>query len=178
MPTADGGMPHTRPDNIICYPNISQLFSESTLIHELWHIHQRLYQIDWLKIFKRIGWRLWEGKLPDILENNRRYNPDTIDSPYWVFQDTWVPVPIFKDISRPKVNDVEIWFYNINKHYHVRQIPDELTSYYGNLSSIAFEHPREITAYMLSEYTKFKDSSAFKHLLEAIGQTAINYKSL
>ena len=48
MPTADGGMPHTRPDNIICYPNISQLFSESTLIHELCNIHQRLYQIDWL----------------------------------------------------------------------------------------------------------------------------------
>jgi hypothetical protein len=33
FPTADGGMPHTRPGNIICYPDISQLFSKTTLIH-------------------------------------------------------------------------------------------------------------------------------------------------
>ena len=47
MPSADGGMPHTRPDNIICYPDISQLFSKTTLIHELWHIHQRAFKNEW-----------------------------------------------------------------------------------------------------------------------------------
>ena len=44
MPTADDGMPHTRPGDIIAYPDISQLFSLTTLKHELWHIHQRKYQ--------------------------------------------------------------------------------------------------------------------------------------
>ena len=36
-PSAEGGMPHTRP-GIICYPTLS--FSSVTLIHELWHVHQ------------------------------------------------------------------------------------------------------------------------------------------
>ena len=42
MPTADGGMPHTRPPNLICFPNLSQVSSLSTMIHELWHVHQRM----------------------------------------------------------------------------------------------------------------------------------------
>ena len=34
MPTADGGMPHTRPPNVICFPNLSQVSSLSTMIHD------------------------------------------------------------------------------------------------------------------------------------------------
>jgi len=177
MPTADGGMPHTRPGNIICYPDISQLFSSSTLIHELWHIHQRQFQDVWHKVFKRIGWMPWSGTLPEQLENNRRYNPDTIDSPLWVYENKWVPIPIFRDITHPKVGDVDIWFYDIQKNYHVKRVPDEIAAYYGNLSPAAFEHPREITAYMLSEPKKHGESIAFKHLLESIGHTSINIGS-
>lgn len=172
MPTADGGMPHTR-SNIICYPDFALLFSKSTLIHELWHIHQRLFQSYWIHIFKEIGWTLWNGKLPYKLENNRRYNPDTIDSPFWIFKDTWIPVPIFKDITHPTVNNVEVWFYNPNINYHTYKIPELLSSYFTNLNNIAFEHPREITAYMLSEPDKFKSSIAYNHLIKAMGYTAV-----
>ena len=171
MPTADGGMPHTRP-GIICYPNLS--FSSSTFIHELWHVHQRLFQSYWSEIFKRIGWTVWNGDLPDKLEKNRRYNPDTIDSPFWIFKHTWVPVPIFMDIMKPSMNHCEVWFYNISG-YHTRMIPDELATYYSGLENIAFEHPREITAYMLSEHEKFHESVAFNDLLKAIGHTAISH---
>ena len=173
MPTADGGMPHTR-SNIICYPDFALLFSKSTLIHELWHIHQRTFQVYWLEIFKKLGWTSWSGELPHKLENNRRYNPDTIDSPLWIFKDTWVPVPIFKDITHPTVNNVEVWFYNSHEEYHTRQIPEVLSSYFINLNNVAFEHPREITAYMLSEPEKFTSSNAYKHLIETIGYNAIN----
>lgn len=176
MPSADGGMPHTRPGGIICYPDFALLFSASTLIHELWHVHQRMYQEYWLIVFKRLGWTLWLGDLPDKLEDNRRYNPDTIDCPLWIFNDTWVPVPIFKDITHPTVNNVEVWFYNPDKKYHTRQIPEELSSYFINLNNVAFEHPREITAYMLSEPNRFKSSTAYKHLIETIGNTAV-YKT-
>ena len=173
MPTADGGMPHTRPGNIICYPDISQLFSTSTLIHELWHIHQRNYQDMWLQVFKKLGWVPWSGQLPEVLENNRRFNPDTIDSPMWIYNDKWVPVPVFKDISHQRVNDIDIWFYDTHKNYHIKRVPDEILSYFGNLVFSAFENPREITAYMLSEPNKHKDTDAFKHLLEMIGHTAV-----
>jgi len=169
MPSADGGMPHTRP-GIICYPTLS--FSSVTLIHELWHVHQRLFQSYWAEIFKRIGWTIWKGSLPDKLEHNRRYNPDTVDSPLWIFHDKWVPVPIFMDITNPSVNKCEVWFYNTTG-YHTRQVPDELANYYSGVENIAFEHPREITAYMLSEHEKFHKSVAFNDLVKAIGHTAI-----
>jgi hypothetical protein len=173
MPTADGGMPHTRPDNIICYPDLSQLYSIITLKHELWHIHQKKYAEYWEQIFNKLGWKEWTGNLPPLLENNRRYNPDTIDSPLWIYRDTWVTVPVFNNITQPKVNDVQIWFYNPEKGYHTRQIPDEFLTYYTNLNGVSLEHPREITAYMLSEHERFKDTPAFKFLIELLGNTAI-----
>lgn len=173
MPSADGGMPHTRPNNIICFPDISQLFSKTTLIHELWHIHQRNYKDLWIQTFKRIGWAIWNGTLPENLENARRYNPDTIDMPFWIFNEEWVPLPIFRDISRPNVADVEIWFYNAKTHYHVKRIPEEILSYFPGMPHTAYEHPREITAYMLSEPDKYKQSLGFRHLIESIGEISI-----
>lgn len=169
MPTADGGMPHTRPNNIICYPDFSQLFSRTTLMHELWHLHQRQHKDLWYKALKVLGWEIWNGKLPDFLENARRYNPDTIDAPFWVFNGQWVPIPIFKDVSRPNVANVEIWFYDIKKNYHIRRVPAEVESYFSNLPPNAYEHPFEITAYMLSEPHKYNNSIAFKHLIQSIG---------
>ncbi len=173
MPTADGGMPHTRPDNIICYPDFAQLFSRTTLVHELWHIHQRIFVEQWRLAFKRMGWTMWNGTLPKQLDEGRRYNPDTIDSPFWIFNDTWVPVPVFKDITHPKVGEVEIWFYNPVKDYHSRQIPPELLNYCPHLPSAAYEHPRELAAYILSESDKYQTSMAFKHLIESLGNTAL-----
>jgi hypothetical protein len=173
MPSADGGMPHTRPQNIICYPDISQLFSKTTLIHELWHIHQRNYKDLWFKTFKRLGWVIWDGKLPDELEKARRFNPDTLDCPFWVFDSEWLPVPIFKNITQPNVSDVEIWFYNIKTHYHIKRVPGQIESYFPGLNPNAYEHPREITAYMLSEPEKHKNSQGFKHLIEYIGEISI-----
>ena len=174
MPTADGGMPHTRPGDIICYPNFSQVFSRTTLIHELWHIHQRKYKDIWFKTFKQMGWLMWDGTLPEQLEKNRRYNPDTIDCPLWIFGGNWVPVPIFKDITRPNVSEVEIWFYNPDRRYHSRTIPTEISEYYPNLPSSAYEHPREITAYMLSEPDKYRISRGFKDLISSIGEISIS----
>jgi hypothetical protein len=173
MPTADGGMPHTRPNNIICYPDISQLFSKTTLIHELWHLHQRNFKDMWFKTFNKMGWNMWDGKLPENLENARRYNPDTLDCPFWIFDNEWVPIPVFRDISRPNVTDVEIWFYNINKQFHIKRVPESILSYFPGLPPSAYEHPREITAYMLSEPEKYKDSNGFKKLIESIGQVSI-----
>lgn len=175
MPTADGGMPHTRPDNIICLPDISQLFSNTTLIHELWHIHQRMYQDTWSNVFKMIGWQEWRGNIPELLEKNRRYNPDTIDSPLWIYNDNWIPIPIYKSITNPRINDIDIWFYNPIKNYHVYKVPDEISSYFTNLPIIAYEHPREITAYMLSEPDKY-DNKAMKDLIYSIGFTSLPKK--
>jgi len=174
MPNSDGGMPHTRPGNIICYPNFSMLYSVHTLIHELWHCHQREFTYYWIQIFNKIGWTIWKGKLPDKLENNRRYNPDTLDSPLWIFKKEWIPVPVFTDITHPSINQIEVWFYNPHIEYYAKNIPDDLSSYFTDLNMVALEHPREITAYMLAEPDKFRHSPAFKDLIKAMGNNAIN----
>lgn len=173
MPSADGGMPHTRPGGIICYPDFRQLISGTTLIHELWHVHQRLFKDLWFKTFKRLGWTMWNGELPEQLDKARRYNPDTIDCPLWIFDDEWIPLPIFKDISKPNVAEVEIWFYNPKLQYHLKRVPDVLQSYFPDLPAAAYEHPRELTAYMLSEPDKYKNMRGFKHLIEAVGELSI-----
>lgn len=169
MSSAEGGMPHTRPGNIICYPSISRLYSVSTLVHELWHIHQRNNKELWTKVFNKLGWTEWTDNLPAELEKYRRYNPDTIDCPLWIFDNTWIPIPIFSDITKPDVSQVMIWFYNPHKNKRVHEIPPEILTYFGDLPKVAFEHPREITAYMLSDYEQYKENLACKKLLEEIG---------
>jgi hypothetical protein len=173
MPSADGGMPHTRPGGIICFPDISQLFSKTTLIHELWHVHQRQYQDLWLRVFKQMGWLPWGGHLPEKLEAHRRFNPDTIDAPLWIYNDTWVPVPIFRDITHPNVGQVDIWFYNPGRGMHTRDVPSEIADVYVDLPASAYEHPREITAYILSEPKLYVKSIGYNKLIELLGHTSI-----
>ena len=173
MPSADGGMPHTRPGSIICYASETILYQITTLIHELWHIHQRTFKKMWTDVFHRLEWSEWHGKLPTSLAANRRYNPDTIDSPLWIFRKRWVPLPIFKDPSRPLIQEVDIWFYDVVLEYHIKSVPAEMMIAYPDLPPSAYEHPRELTAYMLAEPTKYQNSPAFKELIILIGGASI-----
>ena len=172
--SAEGGMPHTRPDAVICYPNIANTFSVSTLLHELWHVHQRQHETWWRQVFARLGWQPWqEGHLPLRLESHRRFNPDTIDSPLWCYQKTWVPVPIFRDITHPKINEVTIWFYHITLKYHVKSPPKEMETIYRGLPMSAYEHPRELVAYLLSDPVKHSECPALGPLVDAVGAISL-----
>jgi hypothetical protein len=172
MPSADGGMPHTRPYSTICFSQLEQINSISTIVHELWHIHQRKYKDTWNKVFEKMGWKEWTGRLPEFLRDHCRINPDTVDSPLWVYQDTWVPVPIFRDISLPSMSDVDIWFYHVKEGRHVKQIPTEMEI--PSLPKSAYEHPREMTAYLLADHNLYHDSPVLKTLLSLIGHLAIS----
>lgn len=176
MPTADGGMPHTRPlgnkDAMICYTDPRIILDQKTLTHELWHVHQRLFKKEWEIIFNRLSWKEWDGELPSTLEYSRRYNPDTIDSPLWIYKDVWVPVPVFRDISRPIISDVDIWFYDVKNKYHVKSVPQDLLVFWQGVPSSAYEHPRELTAYLLADPSQ--KSPALEKLVELLGNTAIS----
>ena len=123
-------------------------------------------------MFEQLGWKEWTGHLPEVLRNHCRINPDTIDSPLWVYQDTWVPVPIFRDSTLPSISDVDIWFYHIKGRHHVKQIPSEMEVV--GLPKSAYEHPREITAYLLADHNLYHDSPVFKTLLSLVGHLAIS----
>jgi hypothetical protein len=174
MYSADGGMPHTRPYNIICIPHLKHLESISTLIHELWHVHQRNFQPLWENIFRALGWTEWKGSLPVLLEEHRRYNPDTIDSPLWIYKNKWVPVPIFKDIMNPIIGEVEIWFYDIEQKYHTKTIPPSLSQEFPNLPSSAYEHPRELSAYLLADTNIYSNTKAYSIIRAILPDSEIN----
>jgi hypothetical protein len=171
-PSAEGGMPHTRPDAVICYPDIHTTFSVGTLLHELWHVHQRQYLGWWDQVFRRLGWEPWDGQLPLSLEAQRRLNPDTLDRPLWCFRHTWVPVPIFQDVARPKVTEVNIWFYHVSLKYHVKTVPKEMEAEYYSLPQSAYEHPREMAAYLLSDPVRYSACPAMVTLVEVAGVSA------
>jgi len=173
MPSADGGMPHTRPSSIICLPNPKQILSTSTLIHELWHVHQRLYKEKWVQTFESMGWSKWNGTLPRALDDHRRFNPDTIDCPLWIFRNRWVPVPVFKDVMRPEIGDIFMWFYDTKNTTRVTSIPLELETEYPGMPASAYEHPREIAAYLLADPDKYRTSPGFLRLLDAVGHLSI-----
>lgn len=147
---AEGGMPHTRPGSLIVYPDIWSSFQASTLVHELWHIHQRLHADWWRDVFQALEWQPWDGELPVMLERARRLNPDTVDAPLWVYQRTWVPVPVFRDVVRPVLGEADIWFYHVSLKYHVKTPPRAFAAWDG-LPMAAYEHPRELLAWVLSD---------------------------
>jgi hypothetical protein len=158
MPSADGGMPHTRPPNLICYPG--ELSTSVTIfVHELCHVHQRKFPHVWRYIFAALGWKVWNGQLPPSLDGCRRYNPDTVDRPLWIHGD-WVPIPVFQDVYKPVLTDVDIWFYHIKQDYHVKKVPDDIMI--AGLPHSAYEHPREITAYIISEPERYKGTMAYE----------------
>jgi len=174
MPSAEGGMPHTRPTGLICAPHLRSLTTFSTLVHELWHVHQRLYRAEWDAIFFRMKWRPWSGQLPAPLEQARRYNPDTVETPLWIFQDTWVPVPVFDHLTQPHIKEVTVWFYHVAEHYHIKHVPGELHHMAPDLPPSAWEHPREMAAYLLSDPATYQHSILFQHLVQDMGNISIS----
>ena len=154
-PSADAGMPHTRPPHIIAYPLTGGGLSFETFSHELWHIHQRKWYKDWVQFFeKEWRFRVFEGDLPSQFEFVLRINPDTMTDPLWVWNDTWVPMCVFLNPVTPELSQTDVWFYNVRSKTYVQDIPPAMAEFFSNNSRLpktAFEHPCELAAYGLTD---------------------------
>lgn len=171
VPSAESGMPHTRPGNIMCTAHGAPLTFEICL-HELWHIHQRQFKYRWDGFFtERWFFSPWQGSLPEDLERSRRFNPDTIDTPLWIWKDTWVPVPIMTNVSQPSLRETEIWFFNAATNIRVREPPQEMQKFFSrSINKMAYEHPREMSAYMLTQKPNLS-IPAYSTLMYFIGKS-------
>jgi hypothetical protein len=153
MPSADGGMPHTRAPNIICLPQSAAALTNETFVHELWHLHQRSHYSTWTRFFRE-KWNFvpFEGKLPPHLKGVVRFNPDTMQDPLWIWNQEWVPICVFLNPVTPSLKYTSIWFYNVKSRIHWRQPPRELAAFFSSsLTPSAYEHPCETAAYMLAD---------------------------
>jgi len=166
MPTADGGMPHTRPSDLVCLPQSGGSIDKTTFVHELWHLHQRAHYEEWVSFFEKgWKWRPFQGDLPPELEVQRRFNPDILRDPLWVWDSTWVPVCLFLNPSSPSFQETATWFFNVKTGTYVHNLPEAMAAFFSpSLSSSAYEHPCETSAYMITGPPL--DCPAYKALLK------------
>jgi hypothetical protein len=150
-PTADAGLPHTRPPFYIC---MSRDFPEKdlakTLLHERVHVSQRLHTAVWKRIFAETwDFKPWTGNLPADLESRRRLNPDLIWQPLYIWKDIWVPFSIFRSSSQPKLAEADtVWWDASTRTLH-REAPPGWVEFFGNIP--AGEHPFELAAYLVAD---------------------------
>jgi len=179
MPSADTGFPHTRPDNMICFPQSAILPSLQTFNHEFWHLHQRAHPAFWNTIFMQY----WDftpydiAQIPDHLRSQIRLNPDTLQSNLYCWKDEWVPLPIFQSPAQQKLGDCSVWFWNARTRLWKTTMPATWAEYFHSpiIPPSAHEHPNELSAYMLSQIPEdTRGPPGFLKLARAVGAIAFS----
>jgi len=148
-PSAENGFPHTRPNNIICIPSNARFPSlEGTIFHELVHIHQRNNLELWIQFLHNEKWfEVDENLIPERWKEKIRYNPDTIYSTFWAFENRYIPLPIFIKPHNPRFNDIKVMFYDLSTGILDHEAPESLKKKYGENRQM--EHVFEIYAVIL-----------------------------
>jgi hypothetical protein len=148
-PSAEGGMPHTRP-NLICLPAyFPDSLVESTMKHELLHIDQRINETNWMKKLVKDGWvEETQASVPEDWLRKCRLNPDTWNSRFWSWEDRYIPLPIFDREDQPSMTDFAVFWYDKKSEKAIRRAPDGYVQQYGSVSQSAQEHPYELFAYI------------------------------
>jgi hypothetical protein len=170
-PSADAGLPHTRPGCLVCMP---QYFPESrmenTLLHELIHVSQREHPDEWRKLYRIQGWRRARDdeieKIPDEIYDKIRLNPDTImTGQFWVWGNT-MPLPVFDRLDKPQLTEADVRWLDLDKGYLFRSPPQEFQRYFGPVHDP--EHPAEVAAYSLADPATYKKYPAWKTFSDII----------
>jgi hypothetical protein len=152
--SADGGMPHTRPGGLICFPQYFKLSGangQTTFTHECIHVHQREHTAAWNRLYADV-WELepYTGKIPRDLEAKRRLNPDTVWAGLYIWRKRWVPVPVYLRPEAPTLGAIRVaWFDTVDRMWQA-WTPAEFEAEFGELSASEAEHPHELAAYWLS----------------------------
>jgi hypothetical protein len=151
-PTAEAGMPHTRPPNLICMPiYYPEEALQQTLAHELVHIDQRNRKYKWDAWFEKEGWSpLHQDQIPSRWLQRCRLNPDTVDSRFWAWKQRHVPLPLYEREDRPDLRQVVIHWWDRETGIKQAEAPRLFQERYGRFPSQP-EHPRELAAVELSK---------------------------
>lgn len=173
--SCEDGLPHTRYKNVIAMPINYSGDYDNTIEHELVHLHQRKNLNKWYDFYSKY-WkfeRYPENNVPKEFIDNRRSNPDTIDSIYMIFSNKWLVIPIYNNNS---IKNASIIFYNINTKETLTQPPQEWIDFFGYTPQS--EHPHEISANYIVSYIKNNkiSSNAMQLLIDRWNFTNKDFK--
>ncbi len=152
-PSADSGFPHTRPQNLICIPAGFQSGGgamEETLLHEGFHVHQRNHESDWMSYSVRQGW--WPipaSEVPDRWRDRCRLNPDTLSHPFWLWEERYIPLPLFTNEASPSLPGTEVRWMDKRSGILLKEPPRSFVERYGPIAQP--EHPFETGAIEFSK---------------------------
>lgn len=156
-PSCEGGMPHTRPGGVICLPAyFPDEKLERTMRHEHIHIWQRDAAEEWETLCQRDGWRkipasVAESEIPLQWLERCRLNPDTVQSRWWAWQGTYIPLPLFTRTDKPDLHDIVIRWYDRISGRVLTSPPTSYTRRYGSVGPAMMEHPFEWAAYQMEK---------------------------
>jgi hypothetical protein len=155
-PTADAGLPHTRPPNLICVPAYYPMNNE-TLLHELLHLHQRNHTDEWESKFRSQGWSMVpEQHIPDRWKRRCRLNPDTLGNRFYSWENQWVPLPMFEREDKPDLRQCVVRWWDQKSGSLTTDPPASFVSAFGK-NHPQSEHPREVSAVILAR--QFRQST-------------------
>ncbi len=145
------GLPHTRAPDTVWLPAAMPDF-QTTFIHELIHISQRLWPNQWTAAYKAT-WNMEPGSLPAALKGRLRLNPDTFTSkPFtWIAPSgaRWTPALVFANPDAPRLKAVRLLFVNSGGGWQSAVPTEWMQTFRADDPSIC-EHPHEMAAYTLS----------------------------
>ena len=149
-PSADAGLPHTRPPYYICLSrNIQDSELNRTMLHERVHISQRLHSEAWKQLMEDVwDMRVWNGNFPTDIQHLQRLNPDLLLAPKFAWKGQYVPVAIFKSKTSPSLTDTDTVWFDITTRTVMRNPPPGWAEYFGDDKS-GWEHPYELAAYLI-----------------------------
>lgn len=147
-PTAEGGMPHTRP-GLICLPaHYPESRLEETIRHEMIHISQKRQPSLWKTRAEMEGWvQINENDIPQEWLSRTRLNPDTASVRFLAWRGRHVPLPLFIREDKPELRDIQVRWYDMAEGIVKSTPPTTFTQAYGTLGASSVEHPYELWAY-------------------------------
>lgn len=165
--TSDAGLPHTRGKTGIALP-VFLLWhpSEKTIRHELVHLSQKQYPEKWWNVYET-KWSFRKANESEFLQiplkwrSRRRINPDTLKSPYVVWENRYLPLSIFISETEPDLRYCKRGFWDLKMSQWTWEEPPGWIDMFG--SGFNDEHPHEIAAHWI-DGTVNKDKSIFFHL--------------
>lgn len=162
-PTAEAGLPHTRPPNLICMPiYYPEERMNETLNHEFIHIDQRRRKYKWDAFFEREGWTsVPQSEIPQRWLQRCRLNPDTIDERFWAYKNRYIPLPLYEREDKPDLRQVVIQWWDKETGIKANTPPRLFQERYGPMPAQP-EHPRELAAVELAKiFTRPADIDSY-----------------